>query len=146
MTGLKSERLQLAKIASREADKQRLFLLATSPVVLSTLTLFGGLLAANKIKWSEDASLQSGMRELACAGAVLTALSCAGVKDKWVLLPAAAAAGIAAGDGGGTSYSPLQAAEATGVGAGVGLILGPPGAVAGGVIGLGVDTIYQMVR
>jgi hypothetical protein len=139
-------KLKLAHIASREADKQRLYNALMAPQVLGMISLIGGLYIANKMPWDEDEGQNRTMKSLAMAGAGVGALSMMGVKDKYVLGGMALLAGVAGAEGGGTAYSPLQAGEATVLGAGIGSVVPGVGTVIGAGVGLGIDSIYQMVR
>ena len=90
-----SERVKLAKMAAKEADKQRLFALATNPAVLSIAVLLGGMYAANKIRWDSDETRNTEVRAIAMAGAAIGSLSAMGVRDKYVLGGLGLAAGVA---------------------------------------------------
>jgi hypothetical protein len=143
---LASDTLRLARIASREADKQRAYNALMSPQVLGIIALLGGLYIANRVRWDEDDGQNRTMKSLAMAGTGVGALSLMGVRDKYVLGGMALLAGVAGAEGGGTPYSPLQAGEATLIGAGVGSVVPGVGTVIGGGVGLALDSIYQMVK
>lgn len=140
------DKLRLARIACREADKQRMYNVLMSPQVLGIAALIGGLYVANKMEWDEDAGQNRTMKSLAMAGAGVGALSLMGVRDKYVLGGMALLAGVAGAEGGGTPWSPLQAGEATVIGAGLGSVVPGVGTLLGGGVGLGIDSIYQMVK
>jgi hypothetical protein len=90
----RSEALTLAKMAAREADKQRAFALVTNPAIVSTLTLLGGLYLANHVKWDQDGTRNADVRAIAMAGIAIGAMASAGVRDKYVLGGFGLAAGV----------------------------------------------------
>jgi len=90
-----SEALKLAKLQARENDRQRLAALLTSPPVLSMGVLFAGMYAANRIRWDQDDTRNTDVRAVVMGGVAMGALASLGVKDKWILAGAGAAAGIA---------------------------------------------------
>lgn len=93
-----SETLKLAKMAAREADKQRVFALLSNPVVLGMGTLFAGLYAANHIRWDKDDTRNADVRAIAMAGAAIGSLAALGVRDKYVMGGFGLAAGVAGMD------------------------------------------------
>ena len=89
-----SEAMKLAKMAAREADKQRAFMLMTQPAVVSTVTLLGGLYLANHIKWDQNGTRNADVRAIAMAGIAIGAMASAGIRDKYVLGGFGLAAGL----------------------------------------------------
>lgn len=89
-----SEAMKLARMASREADKQRAFAMMTNPAVVSTVTLLGGLYLANHIKWDENGTRNADVRAIAMAGIAIGSMASAGIRDKYVLGGFGLAAGV----------------------------------------------------
>lgn len=90
-----SDAVKLARMASREADKQRIFAIVSHPAILSSAALLGGVYAANKIRWDKDDTRNTDVRALAMAAVAITSLASAGVRDKYVLGGVGLAAGVA---------------------------------------------------
>jgi hypothetical protein len=90
-----SDAMKLAKMAAREADKQRAFAIMTNPAVVSTVTLLGGLYLANHIRWDKDYNRNTDVRAIAMAGIAVGAMAAAGIRDKYVLGGFGVAAGVA---------------------------------------------------
>jgi hypothetical protein len=140
-----SEAVKLAKLQARENEKARLWALATDPRVVSAATLVGGILAVEKIQFSDDEGRNQRLKSAIMAALIYQSLSMAGAKG-WPAAAASLVGGVGLGSsGGGTKYSPLQAGEATLLGAGVGSIVPGVGTLIGAGVGLGIDTVYQWV-
>jgi hypothetical protein len=140
-----SEALKLAKLQARENEKQRLFSLLADPKVLGAVALVGGVYAVEHIKFAEDEGRNQRLKSAALAALIYQALSTAGAKG-WPVAVASLVGGVGLGSsGGGTPWSPLQAGEATAIGAGIGSIVPGVGTLVGAGVGLGVDTVYQWV-
>lgn len=140
-----TEKVTLAKIAAREADKQRLANLVTQPHIMALGTAIAGMYVCEKIKWSEDEGRNQRLRAAALAMVMYQSLSMAGAKG-WPAAAAALAGGLGLGaSGGGTAWSPLQSGEAALLGAGIGSVVPGVGTVIGAGVGLGIDTVYQWV-
>lgn len=90
-----SEQQKLMRLASREADKQRLFAVVTSPAFMGMATLLGGLYVANHVQWDNDPVRNTDVRAIAMAGAAIGSLALLGVRDKYVLSGFGLASGIA---------------------------------------------------
>jgi hypothetical protein len=140
-----SDAIKLAKMQARENEKQRLFALLTDPKILAAASLMGGVYAVEHIRFAEDEGRNQRLKSAMMAALIYQALSMAGAKG-WPAAVASLVGGVGLGSsGGGTPYSPLQAGEATLIGAGVGSIVPGVGTLVGAGVGLGVDTIYQWV-
>ncbi len=136
---------KLAKLQARENDKARMMALLQDPRVLGLVTAFIGVLAAERIPWSDDEGRNQRIRAAVMAMVIYQSLTMAGAKG-WPAAAAAIGGGIGAGaSGGGTDWSPLQAGEATVIGAGLGSVVPGVGTLVGAGVGLGIDTIYQWV-
>jgi hypothetical protein len=140
-----SQAVKLQRLANREREKERLFALLADPLVLAVLTTAVGLYGAERVTWSDDEGRNSRIRMAVEATILYAALTRVGAKG-WPAALAAVGGGLATGgSGAGTSWSPLQAGEATLLGAGVGSIVPGVGTIVGAGVGLGVDTVYQWV-
>jgi hypothetical protein len=142
----KSEALKLAKLQARENEKTRLWALVSDPRVLSTLSLVGGVYTIEHIRFAENEGRNQRLKTALLAAVIYQSLSMAGAKG-WPAAVASLVGGVVGSSGGGTPWSPLQAGEATALGAGLGTFAGGPGVgtIIGGATGLGIDTIYQWV-
>lgn len=141
----KSEALALAKLQARENEKQRLMAVLLDPRVISALALVGGVYAVEHIRFSDDEGRNQRLKTAALAAIIYQALSQAGAKG-WPAAVASLVGGVGLGSsGGGTPWSPLQAGEATVIGAGLGSVVPGVGTVVGAGVGLGIDTVYQWV-
>lgn len=140
-----SEALKLARIQARENDKQRVMAVLLDQRVISALALVGGVYAVEKITFSDNEGRNQRLKSAALAALIYAALSQAGAKG-WPAAVASLVGGVGLGSsGGGTPWSPLQAGEATAIGAGLGSVVPGVGTLVGGGVGLGIDTIYQWV-
>lgn len=140
-----SEAVRLARMQARENEKQRLFALITDPKVMSAATLVGGVYAIEHIRFTEDEARNQRLKSAMMAAVIYQALTMAGAKG-WPAAMGSLVGGLGLGSsGGGTAYSPLQAGEATLLGAGVGTVVPGVGTLIGAGVGLGIDTIYQWV-
>lgn len=140
-----SEAVKLARMQARENERQRLFALLTDPRVLSAAALLGGVYVVEHIKFADDEGRNQRLRSAMMAALIYQALTMAGAKG-WPAAGASLVAGVGLGSsGGGTPWSPLQAGEATLLGAGVGSIVPGVGTLVGAGVGLGIDTVYQWV-
>jgi len=137
--------LKLARLQAREADNQRIMAVLLDPRVMSAVTLVGGIYAIEHIRFAEDEGRNQRLRSAALAALIYAALSQAGAKG-WPVAVASLAGGLGLGSsGGGTPWSPLQAGEATAIGATLGSVVPGVGTVVGAGVGLGIDTLYQWV-
>jgi hypothetical protein len=140
-----SDAVKLARIQARENDKQRVMAVLLDQRVISALALVGGVYAVEKITFSDNEGRNQRLKSAALAALIYAALSQAGAKG-WPAAVASLVGGVGLGSsGGGTPWSPLQAVEATTIGAGLGTVVPGVGTVVGGGVGLGIDTIYQWV-
>jgi hypothetical protein len=140
-----NEAVKLAKMQARENDKQRMFALLSDPKVLGAAALVGGVLAIENISFSSDEGRNQRLKSALLAALIYQALSTAGAKG-WPVAVASLVGGVGLGSsGGGTPWSPLQAGEATVIGAGLGSVVPGVGTLVGGGVGLAVDTVYQWV-
>jgi len=89
-----SEAMKLARMAAKEADKQRMFALLTNPAVVSAATLLGGLYLANQVRWDKDDARNADIRAIAMGGVAIGAMASSGVRDKYVLGGFGLAAGL----------------------------------------------------
>jgi hypothetical protein len=90
-----SDQERVMRLASREADKQRLFSVLTSPAVLGLASLMGGLYVANHVTWDDEPVRNTDVRAIAMAGTAIGALSVMGVREKWILGGFGLASGLA---------------------------------------------------
>jgi len=117
----------------------------TDPLTVAIVESALGMYMAERICWSEDEGRNTRIRIAMEAGIMYAALTRVGAKG-WPAALASLGGGIlTGGSGAGTPYSPLQAGEATLVGAGIGSVVPGVGTLIGGGVGLGIDTIYQWV-
>jgi hypothetical protein len=141
----KSDALKLAKLQARENEKTRLWGLVTEPRVLSVLSLVGGVYTIEHMRFAENEGRNQRLKTALLAALIYQSLSMAGAKG-WPAAVASLVGGVGLGSsGGGTPWSPLQAGEATVIGAGLGSVVPGVGTLVGGGVGLGIDTIYQWV-
>jgi hypothetical protein len=142
---LATQALKLQRAQASESDKQRLFALLTDPRVLSTATLLAGVYAVEHIRFAEDEGRNQRLKAAVMAALIYQALSMAGARG-WPAAVASVVGGVGMGaSGGGTPWSPLQAGEATLLGAGLGSVVPGVGTLVGAGVGLGIDTVYQWV-
>jgi hypothetical protein len=140
-----SEAMKLAKMQARENERQRLFAVLTDPRVIAAASLLGGVYAIEHIRFAEDEARNQRLKAAMMAALIYQSLSMAGAKG-WPAAVASVVGGVGLGaSGGGTPWSPLQAGEATLLGAGVGSIVPGVGTLVGAGVGLGIDTVYQWV-
>lgn len=92
-----SEAVLLEREKRKTAREDRLMRLVADPQVLGLVTLLGGLYAAQRIPFSEDATRNDLLKGLATTGVVLAALGRSGIGG-W---PALTAAGLSGAAGGG---------------------------------------------
>lgn len=107
---------QARRAAAANADKERLFALLTDPQILGLLTVFGGLLVANKIRFSDNYLANKGLRSMATASSILLGLGRAGVGDLTCMSMAAAAGAISMADPGSGSGSGSGGSAASALG------------------------------
>ena len=140
-----SDAIKLERERRKSAREERMGQLLADPLVVSLAGGLVGVYLAERIRWSEDDGRDQRLRAAVLAMILYAGLTRVGAKG-WPAAAASIGGGIAAGaSGGGTPFSPLQAGEATLLGAGVGSIVPGVGTLVGGGIGLGVDAIYQWV-
>ena len=140
-----TEAVKLARMQARENDKARMMALVTDPRVMALVVALAGIYVTERVTWSDDEGRNQRIRAAAMSMVIYQSLTMAGAKG-WPAAIASLAGGIGAGaSGGGTPWSPLQAGEATLLGAGVGSVVPGVGTVIGAGAGLVIDTIYQWV-
>jgi len=140
-----SEAVRLERERRKTLREAQLGALLTDPLTLALVGTAAGLYAAERITWSEDQGRNTRVKVAVEAAVIYAALSRVGAKG-WPAAAAALGGGLMLGaDGAGTPYSPLQAGQALVVGAGAGSFVPGVGTVVGAGVGLGVDTVYQML-
>jgi len=139
-----SEAIKLEREKRKTDREARLWALLSDPLTLAVLTTAAGVWGAEHMKWSEDQSRDSKIRVAIEAAVLYAALTRVGAKG-WPAAVAALGGGVALGAGSSTPYSPLQAGEATVIGAGLGSVVPGVGTIVGAGVGFGIDAIYQMV-
>lgn len=118
--------LKRARLAARNADKERMLALVTDPQVIGLATVMGGLLLANNVRFHKDDAANAAIQGVAASGAVLMGLGRAGVGDLTTLAVAAAAGAATTLGGGGASAlldSPLTESALLAAPGGVGVPL-----------------------
>jgi hypothetical protein len=80
-----------ARMARSNADAERVLALLTDDQLLGLLVVFGGLWAAQKIPWSDNATTNAALTGAASTAAVLMGLGRAGVGDLTTLMLATGA-------------------------------------------------------
>ena len=140
-----SEPVRLARIQARENDKARMYAVLTDPRFVAVASLMGAVYAIERIKFSEEEGRNQRLKAALLAAVIYQSLTMAGAKG-WPAAVASVVGGVGLGaSGAGTPWSALQAGEATLLGAGIGSVVPGVGNVVGGIVGLGVDTVYQWV-
>ena len=136
---------KIAKQQARENDKARMMAVLMDPRVMTALTLVGGIYGIEHIRFANDEGRNQRLKSAALAALIYAELSQAGARG-WPVAVGSLVGGLGLGSsGGGTPYSPLQAGEATAVGALAGSVVPGVGTLVGAGVGLGIDTLYQWV-
>lgn len=150
MTKPKSEAIELAIMQAKENDKTRILSIVLSPPVLGMAMVAGGLILANKVTWdSKDPSRNADVRAVIGAAAIMAGLSTAGVKDRWLLGVAGAAAGLSGlqgvSDPVAGEVALVGAATAAGIVAGEAIFPVGGGLVGGALLG-GAASLYEGLK
>jgi hypothetical protein len=98
---MKSDMVRVAEIAAKSKRDDALMKIVGDPQVVNLAILFGGLLLAQKLRFSEDETQNNTLRAVATSGVVLVSISRAGVSG-WPALTAAGLAGLTTTEGAGT--------------------------------------------
>ena len=150
MSKPKSEAIELAILQAKENDKTRILSVVLSPPLLGVMVVAGGLILANKVTWdSKDEARNADVRAIIGAAATMAGLSTAGMKDRWILGVAGAAAGLS-----GLQSVPapvvgevalVGAATATGIVAGEAIFPLGGGLIGGALLG-GAAAVYEALK